>query len=92
MVNTAFDKHTYKHTTMGFLEDIVEMPNMYDYSLTFFERFYKPEYTTILVVGDVKPHNVNELAEKYFGDWKTGNYEPEIPAEPEQDETRFHSC
>jgi zinc protease len=89
LVNTAFDKHTYKHTTMGFWEDIVEMPNMYDYSLVFFERFYKPEYTTILVVGDVKAENVNQLAKEYFGHWGTGNYVPEIPVEPEQKETRF---
>src|SRR6185503_11682401 len=30
--DTAFRKHTYKHTTMGFLADIKEMPNQYDYS------------------------------------------------------------
>ena len=30
---TAFDEHTYKHTTMGFFADIVDMPNQYDYSL-----------------------------------------------------------
>jgi zinc protease len=36
MRNTAFDVHTYKHTTMGFFEDIVDMPNQYEYSRTFF--------------------------------------------------------
>jgi zinc protease len=65
------------------------MPNQYDYSLQFFKRFYKPENTTILVVGDVKKEQVNELAEKYFKEWKKGNYNPEIPDEPEQKETRF---
>jgi zinc protease len=89
IVNTAFDKHTYKHTTMGFWEDILEMPNMYDYSLVFFDRFYRPEYTTLLVVGDVKADEVNELAERYFGEWQTGSYQPEIPVEPEQKGTRF---
>src|SRR3989338_9205863 len=29
----AFKKHTYKHTTMGFLKDIEDMPNQYEYSL-----------------------------------------------------------
>ncbi len=89
VVGTAFKNHTYKHTTMGFWEDIVEMPNMYDYSLTFFDRFYRPEYTTILVVGDIDHANVMNLAKKYFGDWERGNYQPEIPVEPEQLETRF---
>ncbi|MCB0744796.1 MAG: insulinase family protein, partial [Ignavibacteriae bacterium] len=62
--NTAFDSHTYKHTTMGFLEDIVDMPNQYDYSLEFFKRYYRPEYCTIVVVGDVTPEQVVSLSEK----------------------------
>lgn len=87
--NTAFDTHTYKHTTMGFFEDIVDMPNQYDYSREFFNRFYRPEYCTVLVVGDVTPETVNKLAEKYFGDWKKGTYQAEIPAEQPQKETRY---
>ncbi|HEX8549657.1 MAG TPA: pitrilysin family protein [Cytophagaceae bacterium] len=87
--DVAFEKHTYKHTTMGFWKDVVEMPNQYDYSLEFFKRFYKPEYATILVVGDVKAEKVNMLAERYFGKWNTGNYKAEIPLEPEQKSTRF---
>ncbi len=51
--DTAFDRHTYKHTTMGFLKDVQDMPNQYDYSLKFFDRYYRPEYTTIVVAGDV---------------------------------------
>ncbi len=88
-VSTAFKKHTYAHTTMGFFEDVVDMPNQYDYSLTFFDRFYRPEYTTIMVVGDVTPEQVNQLSQQYFGKWKRGNYKPEIPTEPKQTETRF---
>jgi zinc protease len=89
LVNTAFDKHTYKHTTMGFFKDIVDMPNQYEYSKLFFKRFYRPEYATIVVVGDVTAAQVNKLAEKYFGKWERGNYEPVIPVEPQQTETRF---
>src|SRR5262249_1510359 len=51
---TAFQRHTYQHTTMGFLKDIQDMPNQYDYSLKFFDHYYRPEYTTIIVVGDVQ--------------------------------------
>ncbi|PIX00091.1 MAG: hypothetical protein COZ80_02050, partial [Ignavibacteria bacterium CG_4_8_14_3_um_filter_37_9] len=89
IANTAFDTHTYKHTTMGFLKDIIDMPNQYEYSLKFFTRFYRPEYTTLLVVGDVTPEQVNKLAEEYFGKWQRGNYEAKIPVEPEQKATRF---
>ncbi|MDP4176347.1 MAG: pitrilysin family protein [Bacteroidota bacterium] len=89
VVNTAFDKHTYKHTTMGFLKDIIDMPNQYQYSLKFFDRYYRPEYATIVVVGDVTPEKVNSLAEKYFGSWKKGSYSVAIPSEPKQKETRY---
>lgn len=88
-LNTAFDKHTYKHTTMGFFDDVVNMPNQYDYSLVFFNRFYRPEYTTIVVVGDVKQDEVNRFAEKYFGSWKHGSYSPTIETEPAQTGTRY---
>lgn len=30
--NAAYSVHTYKHTTMGFLKDIEDMPNQYEYS------------------------------------------------------------
>ncbi len=85
----AFDKHTYKHTTMGFLKDIIDMPNQYEYSLKFFDRFYRPEYCTILVVGDITPEQVLKLSEKYFGNWKPGTYSASIPVEPPQNETRY---
>jgi zinc protease len=90
MRNVAFDKHTYKHTTMGFFEDIVDMPNQYEYSIEFFNRYYRPEYTTIVVVGDVTQEKVNSLAEKYFGEWERGTYISEVPVEPKQDGTRFY--
>jgi zinc protease len=89
MKNKAFDAHTYKHTTMGFFDDIVDMPNQYEYSLKFFDRYYKPEYCTIITVGDVDVENVNLLAEKYFGDWERGSYISTVPVEPVQKETRY---
>jgi zinc protease len=81
---TAFDKHTYAHTTMGFIKDIEDMPNQYDYSWQFYNRHYRPEYTTIVVVGDVKREGVLPLVTRYFGEWKRGQYVPEIPSEPQQ--------
>jgi zinc protease len=81
---TVFDKHTYKHTTMGFLKDIQDMPNQYQYSLQFFDRYYRPEHTTIVAVGDVEPKSVRALVEKHWGAWKRGAFKPDIPAEPPQ--------
>jgi zinc protease len=86
--DTAFDRHTYKHTTMGFLKDIQDMPNQYEYSLKFFDRYYRPEYTTIIVVGDVQPKAVRALIDRYWAEWKRGSYHPDIPVEPAQDGPR----
>src|SRR5215210_7622784 len=61
---TAFNKHTYAHTTMGYIKDIEDMPNQYDYSWQFYNRYYRPEYTTILVVGDVERAGVLALVDK----------------------------
>jgi zinc protease len=89
LVDVAFTKHTYKHTTMGFFKDVVDMPNQYDFSLEFFKRFYRPENATILVVGDVTSSQVEELANMYFGNWERGKYVNNIPVEPSQSETRY---
>jgi len=80
----AFEKHPYGHTTLGFERDIAAMPTMYDYSRTFFARYYRPENTVLFVAGDVTPVKVFALAEKYYGGWQRGYVPPQIPAEPEQ--------
>lgn len=82
--DTAFDQHTYKHTTMGFLRDIQDMPNQYAYSRQFFDRYYRPEYTTIIVAGDVKPDAVRALVARYWSQWQRGSWRVEVPAEPAQ--------
>lgn len=78
----AFDEHTYGHTTMGYFDDIVAMPDQMEYSRVFFERWYRPEYTTLIVVGDVEPEATAQLIERYWGDWKRGSYQVEVPQEP----------
>jgi zinc protease len=87
----AFTTHTYRHTTMGFLQDIQNMPDEYAYSLEFYKRYYRPEYCTVLLVGDVNRERAVSLTKKYFGEWQRGNYKPEIPAEPPQKQARTAS-
>ena len=88
-VEQAFQEHTYGHTTMGYWDDVVDMPNQYEYSLAFFDHFYRPEYATILVVGDVKFDSVYALAQKYFGSWEKGDFASAIPVEAPQSEIRY---
>ncbi len=78
----AYRLHTYKHTTMGFLKDIEDMPNQFDYSRVFFDRWYRPNNTTILIAGDVNEREAFALVEKHWASWKRGSYRVEIPAEP----------
>jgi zinc protease len=73
---------------MGYIKDIEDFPNQYEYSLEFFNRYYRPEYTTIVIVGDVTREQTLALTKKYWAEWKKGNYVPQIPAEPEQTEAR----
>jgi zinc protease len=82
--DAAFNTHTYKHTTMGFIKDIEDMPNQYAYSKEFFRRWYRPEYATLIIAGDVKASEVLPLVEKYYGGWKHGDYKIDIPKEPAQ--------
>src|SRR5436305_5591846 len=88
MRDLAFEKHTYKHTTIGFLADVKAMPGYYQYSLDFFKRFYRPENVTLLVVGDAQPERVVALAKKYYGDWKPGYQTPAVQPEPPQKEKK----
>jgi zinc protease len=83
--DNAFKTHTYKHTTMGFIKDIEDMPNQYEYSKLFFSRWYRPERTTIIVAGDVDPQSVFSLVEKYWSGWKRGTFNVDIPQETVHD-------
>ncbi|MGE0598353.1 MAG: M16 family metallopeptidase [Dehalococcoidia bacterium] len=79
----AFTTHTYKHTTMGFIADIENMPNQFEYSRTFFDRWYRPRYTTVIIAGDIDPHTATALVQKYWSDWEAGNESGVVvPQEP----------
>jgi len=84
LYDNAFTTHTYKHTTMGFLKDIENMPKELAYSRQFFDRYYRPENVILLVVGDAEPEAVFKLVEKHYGEWKRGGKHPAVSAEPPQ--------
>ena len=54
------------------VRDIENMPNEYEYSKLFFERWYRPQFTTIIVAGDVTADQVLPLVDKYWAGWKAG--------------------
>jgi len=81
---TAFDQHTYKHTTMGFEADIRAMPEGYDYSRDFFRRFYRPENCVVVATGDFDFDEGERLIREYYTKWEGGYEAPDIKPEPEQ--------
>jgi zinc protease len=85
---TGFKVHPYSHTTMGFLKDVQAMPEGYQYSREFFSRYYRPEYTTIIVAGDIDSKRVRALIDERWGSWKRGSFKAQIPVEPVQDGPR----
>jgi len=87
--DAAYDVHTYKHTTMGFEADIKAMPEAYEYSLSFFRRFYRPENVVLLIAGDIDPKATLALVARYYGPWQKGYAAPQVPLEPIHTKARF---
>jgi zinc protease len=90
--DTAFDLHSYKHTTLGYLEDILDMPNQFEYSQLYQKRFYAPDNSILLVVGDFDQNKLMEYVRKYYGPWEKSNYTlvpPEEKAQTKQRRARY---
>lgn len=85
---TAFDAHTYKHTTIGFEADIAAMPTMLEYSRRFFAHYYRPDNTIIVIAGAFDPAKALHLVQQHYGAWRPGYQAPLVPAEPEQSKPR----
>ncbi|MCO7224787.1 pitrilysin family protein [Pleionea sp. CnH1-48] len=85
----AYDVHTYKHTTMGYLRDIEDMPNQLEYSKEFFKRWYTPQLATVILVGDIDNSKTLELVKKYWGNWKRSENNVVVPQEPKQQKSKY---
>jgi zinc protease len=80
----AFKKHTYRHTTIGFEADVRAMPQAYEYSKAFYQRFYRPENVVLVIAGDFDSARAKAMVRKYYASWKPGYKPPAIEAEPVQ--------
>jgi zinc protease len=85
LAETAFTKHTYGHTTMGYKADIEKYTERYKDVWPFFKRYYRPDNTSVILVGDIDFNSHLAMVKNYFGGWKSEKIDPvEIPTEPEQ--------
>jgi len=82
LLEKAFSRHTYRHSVIGFLEDIKKMPLRYDYSLRFFRKYYVPDNCILFVVGDFDEEAVLAQVRALYGPWKGKVHTPKIPDEP----------
>ena len=80
----AFTEHTYGHTAMGYEEDIKKMPELFDYSRSFFNRYYRPDNVVLLIVGDFEVDPTMALVREYYGAWEAGYEPPKVKPEPPQ--------
>jgi len=85
---TAFDEHTYEHTTIGFEADVRAMPEGYEYSKSFHQRYYRPENVVLVIAGDFEYDEAERLIREYYSDWEPGYVPPQITPEPDHTEPR----
>jgi len=88
MMETAFTRHTYAHTVIGYLKDIQNMPAGFEYSREFFRRYYTPDNATIFIAGDFDGPATLALLQKAYGGWKGKMEGMPIPREPKQRQSR----
>ena len=72
-------QHGYGHSTIGYLDDVKDMPNAYKSAVQFYSDFYRPNNAVVIVAGDVKADEVFRVVEKHFGTWERRP----IPTQPD---------
>lgn len=84
----AFTTHPYKWATIGKEIKHIEEAVMDDVK-AFFKKHYNPANAILVVAGNVKPEEVKELAQKWFGPIPSG-IKPlrNLPVEPPQTQAR----
>jgi zinc protease len=63
--DNAFTTHTYKHTTIGKMEDL-EAASVKDVR-EFYNTYYVPSNATLVIVGDFESDRTLELVNRYLG-------------------------
>ncbi|MEJ2246588.1 MAG: pitrilysin family protein, partial [Acidobacteriota bacterium] len=86
--DTAFNRHTYRHLTVGSETDVRSMPKGYAYSLSFYKRYYRPENCVLLLAGDFDFERAETLIRKSYSSWKPGYRASEVVPEPLQTSSR----
>ena len=69
LMATAYQAHPYRHPVIGWMNDLENM-SVND-ARNWYGRWYAPNNAVLVVVGDVNPGEVLNLARKYYGSIKS---------------------
>lgn len=70
MLELAYPNHPYGHTTIGYLQDIIDMPNHYNHAVWFYDTYYRPNNCVIVIAGDIKKDELLPKIESAFSAWQ----------------------
>ena len=80
----AYTVHTYRHPVIGYEEDLENNIQVQD-GIDFKNRFYTPNYCTIVVAGNFDSSRLLGLIKKYYNQWNSASSpNTAIPTEPVQ--------
>ncbi|HEX5055159.1 MAG TPA: pitrilysin family protein [Gammaproteobacteria bacterium] len=82
---TAYPEGPYHHPVIGWMDDIQSFTTAA--ARDWYRRWYAPNNATLVVVGDVEPEAVHELAEKYFGPLQPSSDITPAPSQPADAQT-----
>jgi len=68
LIATALEAHPYRNPILGWMNDLQHM--RVEDARQFYQSWYAPNNVILVVVGDVAPREVFDLAEQYFGPLK----------------------
>ena len=79
LFNTIFDGHplTKYNSTEASIKSITRKD-----LVSLHEKYFVPDNTVLMMIGDMTPEQMKNLAEKYFGNWKSSSPSFEIPQTP----------
>ncbi len=86
-LHAAYIAHPYGEPVVGYMSDLENITRAD--AKAFFDKYYRPSNLTCIVVGDVNPQRMRQLAETYFGRIPSApKPEPIRTVEPPQDAQR----
>jgi zinc protease len=70
LLELMYPNHSYGHTTIGYLKDVQEMPNHYEYAVWFYDTYYRPNNCVLVIAGDIKAQEILPKIRSAFGSWQ----------------------